>query len=76
MIFNGASYLGKGVGYLIKPRVLPFLAGPLIINALLYYFGINAIYGEFKQWLAAWESRLPEILSFLFPVTFPPKTTP
>ena len=67
MIINGASYLSKGMACLVKPRVLPFLIGPLLINALLYYFGINAIYAQFEQWLALWESRLPEWLGFLFP---------
>ena len=64
----GASYFFQGLGMLARPRVLPFIIAPLIVNSAIYYFGFTFVFDYFSQSLQLWVSTLPNFLSFLAPV--------
>ena len=64
-ISQGARYLLTGVGLLRRPRVLPFVLIPLLINIALFYFGISYLYDDFAGWLDQLLASIPDWLSFI-----------
>lgn len=62
---NGAAYLFKGFELLKQSRILPFVIAPVLINILVFYFGLSYLYDSFAQWLNGFLDRIPEWLSFI-----------
>ncbi len=62
---NGASYLLKGFRLLKRPRVLPLVLIPVLLNIALFYLGIDYLYDSFDQWLNGLLNRIPDWLSFI-----------
>ena len=62
---QGASYLLKGLAFLFRLRILPFVLIPVLLNTVLYYFLIDTGYKHFDLWLNSWLGALPEWLSFI-----------
>lgn len=61
----GANYLLNGFALLKRPRVLPFVIVPIIMNMVLFYLGINYLYETFGLWLNSFLGQLPGWLSFI-----------
>ena len=64
---KGLGYLIAGLRYLLKPRVIPFVILPVLINIAIYYLGFGALYDYFKEWLDGWTDSLPAWLDFIIP---------
>ena len=68
---RGAGFLLRGFVLLRRPRILPFVVVPLLINIALFYFGIYSLYDSFSTWLNAWLARIPEWLDFIRWILWP-----
>lgn len=64
-ISTGAKYLLSGFKLIRRPRILPFVIVPILINICLFYFGINYLYETFGLWLNSFLDRIPEWLAFI-----------
>lgn len=62
---QGASYLLKGLTFLFKLRILPFVLIPILLNTVIYYLLIDTGYKHFDLWLNSWLGALPEWLNFI-----------
>lgn len=65
---NGASYFFRGLRMLLRPRILPFLIFPVVINSAIYYFGFSLVYAYFSDALQLWMTKLPDFLGFIAPL--------
>lgn len=68
---SGAGYLFEGFALLKRPRILPFVIIPLLLNGVIFYFGFNALYETFNQWLDGFMTGLPDWLSFIHWLLWP-----
>ncbi len=61
----GARYLLTGLRLLRHRQTLPFVIGPILINVLLFYFGLSWLSDSFGAWLDGMMAAIPEWLSFI-----------
>ena len=62
---SGISCLFQGLKMLKRPRILPFVIIPVVLNCVLFYFGFTALYDIFNQWLNQFFADLHPWLQFL-----------
>ena len=63
-IVNGFAYLGKGVSLLLRKELRIFVLLPLLVNVLLFGFGIGLIFSYAGGWVDAAVAGLPEWLAW------------
>lgn len=64
-IKKGASYFLAGLKLLRHPRIVPFVIIPIVVNILIFYFGISYALDAFNDWLSGWLNNIPEFFSFI-----------